>query len=152
MKKSYKTARQNFLGKQNLSGNFSMLLGLILAVIPLLMALQFFSGIGVTTLSCEQTKPTQIQCEVNQSKYLGLQQQPSTYLTKIKSAKFDYKNTREPNGEFTVDYFVSLVNTTDQESIMFHLNLFIRFLFFVPSAVFQNTEKPYYEPILILID
>ncbi len=125
MNNPHKTARQNFLKKQNVSGRLSMLLVVVLAAIPLLMSLQFFSSAGVTTLSCQQTKITPIECEVNRSKYLGLIKQSPTYLTEIKSAKFDYKNTPDPNGEFTVDYFVALVNSNEQEFVIFQDLIFI---------------------------
>ncbi|MGB3510189.1 MAG: hypothetical protein WBA93_13320 [Microcoleaceae cyanobacterium] len=125
MKNSHQTARQNFLKKQNLSGNLSMLFALFLTVVPLLMALQFFSQTGITTLSCQQTKLTQVQCEVNRSKYLGLIEQPPTYLTKVKSAKFDYQNSKDSSGESTVDYLVTLVNQNDKEVIIFQDLMFI---------------------------
>lgn len=125
MKNSHQTARQNFLNKQNLSGNLSMLFALFLTVIPLLMALKFFSQTGVTTLSCQQTKVTKVQCEVNRSKYLGLIKQPPTYLTKIKSAKFDYQNSKDSSGESNVDYFVALVNQYDKEFVIFQDLMFI---------------------------
>lgn len=125
MKNSHKTARQNFLSKQNLSGNLSILLALLLIAIPLFMALQFFRETGVTTVSCQQTTVTYVECEMNKSKYFGLMPQPSTNLTQIKSAKFEQKNTRDRNGESTVDYFVTLVNSNERKFVIFQDLMFV---------------------------
>lgn len=125
MKNPNQTARDNFLKKQKLSSFPTILLVLVLVGIPLLMALRFFSEIGVTTLVCEKVELTQVRCEVNQSKYLGLIQQPPSYLTQVKLAKFDYQNSQNSSGESTVDYFVELVNANEQEFVVFQDLIFV---------------------------
>ncbi|GGA26322.1 hypothetical protein [Okeania sp. KiyG1] len=85
--------------------------------IPLLISLIILSEMGVIKASCQRVEPTQVNCQVNSSKYLGLIQGSSTSLTRVKEAKFNSQNDSDGS-----NYFVTLVTQTGKEVVSWQGN------------------------------
>jgi len=58
--------------------------------ISLLFSLTTLQQMGVISISCQRVELTQINCQVNNSKYLGLIKDSSTFLSQVIEAKFNY--------------------------------------------------------------
>ncbi|NEO56981.1 MAG: hypothetical protein F6K54_30265 [Okeania sp. SIO3B5] len=86
--------------------------------IPLFISLIILSEMGIISVSCQRVEPTQVNCQVNNSKYLGLTQGSSTSLTRVKEAKFNSQNSSDSS-----NYFVTLVTQKGKEVVSWQSNL-----------------------------
>lgn len=72
---------------------------------------------GVIRVSCQRVEPTQVNCQVNQSRYLGLTQDASTSLTQVTEAKFNFQNSQDSDGNTQLDYFMTLLTQKGKEIV-----------------------------------
>ncbi len=79
-----------------------------LGAIPLFVVVWFLFNLGVTTVSCQRVQPTLINCFKNESKFLGLMQQPASDLKNVTSAKYNFNNYAESDRQ--QKYWVSVIN------------------------------------------
>lgn len=92
----------------------SFIVGTFFMGIPLLMMLVILYEIGVTTLKCKRVEPTQVSCEKQESKFLGLVEQPAIKFSQVKSAKFKSKEGIDSEGERTIENWVTLVTSSGE--------------------------------------
>jgi hypothetical protein len=114
---------------------FSLIWGLGFGGIPLLIMLSALTSSGVEALTCKRVEPTQINCELTQSTYMGLKKEPSLSLSKVRGAKVNEETDSEgdtsyevviltqkgevllsndnPNDASQINNFVKNSNTTD---------------------------------------
>ncbi|GGA26331.1 hypothetical protein [Okeania sp. KiyG1] len=79
----------------------------------------------VIKASCQRVEPTQVNCQVDSSKYFGLIKDSSTSLTRVTEAKFNSQKKKDRNGDTYFDYFVTLVSQTGKEVVSLQGNSYI---------------------------
>ncbi|NEP77986.1 MAG: hypothetical protein F6K39_07240 [Okeania sp. SIO3B3] len=104
--------------KDKLSSHLFELLFLVPFIAgPLFFISIILSQMGVIKASCQRVEPTQVNCQVNKSKYLGLIPGYSTSLTRVKEAKLNSQEKKNSDGDTYFDYFVTLVSQTEKEVV-----------------------------------
>jgi hypothetical protein len=64
-----------------------LIVGLGLGGIPLLIIFLILASSTVEALTCKRIEPTQVNCELTQSTYMGLKKEPTLSLSKVMGAK-----------------------------------------------------------------
>ncbi|NEP77985.1 MAG: hypothetical protein F6K39_07235, partial [Okeania sp. SIO3B3] len=117
-----KQTEKKLFFKNTLSYGFTFFLAFPWIGISLLVSLAVLWEMGVISASCQRVEPTQVNCQVNNSKYLGLTQGSSTSLTRVTEAKFNSRKSRDSDGKTNFDYFVTLVTQTGKEVVSWQGN------------------------------
>jgi len=81
---------------------FSLIWGLGFGGIPLLIMLSALTSSGVEALTCKRVEPTQVNCELTQSTYMGLKKEPSLSLSKVRGAKVNEEIDSEGDTSYEV--------------------------------------------------
>ena len=113
---------------------FSLISALGFGGIPLFIMLSTLTSSGVEALTCKRVEPTQVNCELTQSTYMGLKKEPIISLSKVMGAKVNEETDSEgdtsykvviltqkgevfwsynPNDASQINDFVEKSNTTD---------------------------------------
>jgi len=114
---------------------FFVIWGLWFGGIPLFIMLSALTSSGVEALTCKRVEPTQVNCELTQSTYMGLKKERSISLSKVMGAKVNEETDSEgytsyevliltqkgefllsknnPNDASQINDFVKKSNTTD---------------------------------------
>ncbi|MDY7002549.1 MAG: hypothetical protein SWX82_00880 [Cyanobacteriota bacterium] len=85
--------------------------------VSLLITSTILSKMGVIKASCQRVEPTQVNCQVNKSNYLGLIPGSSTSLTRVTEAKLNSQKKKDNDADTYSDYFVTLVSQTGKEVV-----------------------------------
>ncbi|NET41610.1 hypothetical protein [Okeania sp. SIO2B3] len=85
--------------------------------ISLLFSLVKLSDMEVIKVSCQRVEPTQVNCQVNNSEYLGLIPYSSTSLTRVTEAKLNSRKSQASDGYTSFNHFVTLVTKTGKEVV-----------------------------------
>ncbi|GGA26315.1 hypothetical protein CYANOKiyG1_42270 [Okeania sp. KiyG1] len=96
---------------------------------------------GVISVSCQRVEPTQVNCQVNHSEYLGLTQGSSTSLTRVTEAKFNSRKKKNSDGETYFDYFVTLVTQKGKEVVSWQGNSYINGVKGYPQEMNEMVAK-----------
>ncbi|NET41611.1 hypothetical protein [Okeania sp. SIO2B3] len=100
------------------------------------LSLLILSEMGVIKVSCQRVEPTQVNCQVNSSKYLGLIQGSSNSLTRVTEAKFNSQND-----SYGSNYFVTLVTQTGKEVVSWQGNSYTNGVKGYPQEMNEMVEK-----------
>lgn len=92
----------------------SILITILFTILPLTFVLAMIYDIGVTNLKCKRLEPTQVNCEIQQSKFFGFVEQPPKAFSKVTSAKLKTLREIGSEGEPLVSNLVVL-NTNQGE-------------------------------------
>ncbi|MDY7002547.1 MAG: hypothetical protein SWX82_00870 [Cyanobacteriota bacterium] len=133
-----KQTEKELVLKDSLSSRFvaSLLFVFPWIGIPLFFASAILSEMGVIKASCQRVEPTQVNCQVNKSKYLGLIQGYSTSLNRVKEAKFNSQNDSDGS-----NYFVTLVTQTGKEVVSLPDNSYTNGVKGYPQEMNQMATK-----------
>ncbi|MDY7002548.1 MAG: hypothetical protein SWX82_00875 [Cyanobacteriota bacterium] len=113
-----KQTEKELVLKDSLSSRlFGLLFFAPFIALPLFFVSTILSEMGVIKVSCQRVEPTQVNCQVNSSKYLGFIQGYSTSLNRVKEAKFNSRKRVDSDGDTYFDYFVTLVSQTGKEVV-----------------------------------
>jgi hypothetical protein len=80
----------------------SLIWGLGFGGIPLFIMLSTLTSSAVEALTCKRVEPTQVNCELTQSTYMGLKKEPSLSLRQVMGAKVNEKTDNEGNTSYEV--------------------------------------------------
>ena len=113
------STRKELVLKDELYPRFGCLLFFVFPSvgISLLFSLLSLWQMRVISVSCQRVEPTQVNCQVNNSKYLGLIQDSSISLTRVTEAKFNYHKNSDG-----VYYSVTLVTKSGKEIVSWQGN------------------------------
>ncbi|MDY7002550.1 MAG: hypothetical protein SWX82_00885 [Cyanobacteriota bacterium] len=95
---------------------------------PLFISLITLSEMGLSEMgavikaSCQRVEPTQVNCQINSSKYFGLIKDSSTSLTRVTETKLNSRKKKDSDGDTYFDYFVTLVSQTGKEVVSLQNN------------------------------
>ncbi|NER05836.1 MAG: hypothetical protein F6K17_26205 [Okeania sp. SIO3C4] len=98
------------------------------------------SEMGVISVSCQRIEPTQVNCQVNNSKYLGLIQDSST-LTRVTEAKFHSQKNQDSDGNTNFYYVVALVTQTGKRVVIWRGNSYTHGVKSYPQKMNQMVAK-----------
>ena len=94
---------------------FSISLAVVI-IEPLIYFLAAIAEIGITRISCNRVEPTQVDCQISQSKYLDiLQQKPLNYKF-VQTAKFIKVEGQSNEGKTLYDYNFSLITKSGEKT------------------------------------
>ena len=71
-------------------------------IIPFIMISIFFTSSAVEALICKRVEPTQVNCELTQSTYMGLKKEPSLSLSKVMGANVNEETDSKGNTSYSV--------------------------------------------------
>ncbi|NEP82412.1 MAG: hypothetical protein F6K17_26200 [Okeania sp. SIO3C4] len=126
-----------FKVKENFLDHFIPLLLIApFIALPLFFASAILSEMGVIKVSCQRVEPTQVNCQVNSSKYLGLIQGSSTSLNSVAEATLNSQSDI-----YGSNYFVTLVSQTGKEVVSLQGNLHTNSFKGFPPEMLEITTK-----------
>lgn len=85
--------------------------------IPGLLLFSSIAGVGVTRLDCTRLEPTQVNCRVSRSKFMGVISGGTTTYVQVTKAKLNQKEGVDSDGDDTEDNWVSLVTPTGEVTL-----------------------------------
>ncbi|GGA26338.1 hypothetical protein [Okeania sp. KiyG1] len=136
-----KQTEKELVFKNRLSYGFAFIFAFPWTGISLLFTLVGLWQIGVIKVSCQRVEPTQVNCQVNNSEYLGLIPYSSTSLTRVAEAKFNSRKSQDSDGDTSFDYFVTLVTQTGEEVVSWQGNSYSNGIHGSPQEMNEMATK-----------
>jgi len=81
---------------------FILIWGLGFGGTPLFIMLSTLTSSAVEALTCKRVEPTQVNCELTQSTYMGLKKEPILSLSKVRGAKVNEETDSEGDTSYEV--------------------------------------------------